>query len=192
MVKRSLIYLLSAALCALPACGDDEEIQEVIEGDGNGNGNGDDGDLTDSEVLGAVSVANRAEIRQAELAVERGNAEAVTTYAEMMIEDHTTAEQRLRALATEQGLPVEDSSVSRMLEAQSDGIEILLESLPDAEFDSAYIDAQVEVHEGLLDLIDTRLIPEASEPLIVDYLEELRDTIEEHLETALDVRDAID
>src|SRR5690606_41606242 len=114
------------------------------------------------------------------------------SYAEMMIEDHTTAEQRLRALATEQGLPVEDSSVSRMIEAQSDGIEILLESLPDAEFDSAYIDAQVEVHEGLLDLIDTRLIPEASEPLIVDYLEELRDTIEEHLETALDVRDAID
>src|SRR5690606_21306842 len=145
MTKRSLIYLMSIALCGLPACGDDEEIEDVIDVDGNGNGNGDDIDLSDSQILGAVSAANLGEIDQAEVALDRGNADSVVSYAQMMIDDHTTAEQRLQSLAAEQGLSVDDSSVSRMLESQSEGLVMFLESVSDSQFDAEYIGGQVTV-----------------------------------------------
>jgi predicted outer membrane protein len=60
-----------------------------------------------------------------------------------------------------------------------------------ADFDRAYLDAQVEGHEKALDTLRQRLLPSANNPELTKYLRGLQPKIEQHLARARTLRDAL-
>ncbi len=151
---------------------------------GAAEGGGGGVELDDGEILQIVLTANSGEIEQGEVAAEMAVDEAVVTFAGTMVTEHTAALNDGEALATDADIAPTESSISAELEAESDALVTTLESTPEEDFDLAYMEAQVMVHQKVLDLLNDELIPQAEDPDLSAYLEDVKTHVEEHLETA--------
>ena len=67
-----------------------------------------------------------------------------------------------------------------------------LEKLSGAEFDKAYVDNEVAYHKAVIDVIDTKLIPSASNAELKNTLVSVKPTIEAHLKHAEMVQQALE
>jgi putative membrane protein len=88
------------------------------------------------------------EIRSSELALQKSQTAAVKEFAQMMINDHTTASKNLMAAAQQDGVTVP----ADMLPKHASQVEALGSTAADA-FDASYIDAQVAAHQEALALM---------------------------------------
>jgi predicted outer membrane protein len=107
------------------------------------------------------------------------------------VKDHGQAKKDGAKLATELKLtPVENSTSGTLREEST----MLISRLKDeqANFDHAYISAQVEGHRKVLDLFDKRLIPSARDPKVLAMLQTNRPKIEAHLNEALEIQSALE
>lgn len=93
-----------------------------------------------------------AEIDAANLALQKSSNAMVKEFAAMMIKDHTSANERVKALAASQRttLPSSASAADRAVQAK-------LTSLSPRIFDQFYIRSQIYAHEQLLDLVSTEV-----------------------------------
>lgn len=90
------------------------------------------------------------EIRSSELALQKSQTPTVKEFAQMMINDHTTASKNLAAAAQQDGVNVP----AKMTKKHASQVEEL--SAADGQtFDAAYIDAQVAGHQEALALMTT-------------------------------------
>ena len=90
-----------------------------------------------------------AEVELGKLAAQKATNAEVKKFAQMMVADHTKANDELKTLAAKNNvkLPTELSSAHKsMLEK--------LQGLSGAEFDKAYVDGQVDDHETAVDLME--------------------------------------
>jgi putative membrane protein len=136
--------------------------------------------LDDAQIAKITESVNSAEIEQAQLAKERTKNPEVRRFASMMIEHHGEAKQKQAALQ----LGSAESPLSRQLAAESKSTLESLKSKQGAEFDRAYLDAQVAEHQKVLDTIGRVLSPQAQKPALRTYLTELEPTVSQHLEQA--------
>lgn len=85
--------------------------------------------------------ANRFEIQSSELALELSQSDAVRAFAEKMVADHRAAGERMTEAAGEEGVtPVEALMPDH--QSQLDN----LSALAPADFDAAYLSAQLAAH----------------------------------------------
>lgn len=85
--------------------------------------------------------SNAFELASSELALERARSPEVRSFAEKMIADHTDAAEKMRAAAGEDGLILSDVIMPDH-QAQLDS----LASVEAADFDAAYLGAQLAAH----------------------------------------------
>ena len=134
-----------------------------------------------------MRVANLSEAREGELAREKASDPAVRDFGAAMVTEHSAANSKAESELANAYITSEDSSLSRQLDAESGTAADRLRSLTGRAFDRAYIDRQVEVHQSLLNLIDTRLGPSAHKTVLKNQLTEMRKTVEQHLTRARQV-----
>jgi putative membrane protein len=161
-------------------------------GGGNGGAGGATADLSDGEILKVLDTANLGEIEQGEIATDRAQAEEVRDYAETMIVDHSAAREKGDMLAKSNDITLEANPIAQRLQAKSDAIVARLTSADSGEFDAIYMQSQVEVHEAVLELLDTTLIPDADTPEVEAFVTQIRAAVAEHLEMAEDVLDSLE
>jgi putative membrane protein len=132
----------------------------------------------DREFIVMAAQGNNAEIQTSQLALERATDEAVQQYAQQMIDEHTAANQELEPLAAERGveLPTTPSSFDAAVLER-------LSQVPEAEFDRAYMDAQVNAHLKSLGVFRTGAL-QVEDPALQNYARTLLPRIGEHLEMA--------
>ncbi len=136
--------------------------------------------LTDEQIAAVTSLANNSEIEQAKLARARSKNEQVLQFAGMMIAHHGDAQRKQDSMS----LGSAESTLSRdMLVEGSETMRVLKEKTG-AEFDRAYMQAQVQGHQKVLDAIETKLIPNAKRDDLKAHLAELRPRVKQHLEQA--------
>lgn len=148
-------------------------------------------EFTDPEVAMVMRVANLAEVREGELAREKAAEPAVRDFATMMVNDHSTASSKTEAELSKREIVSEDSPLSRQLDAESGAATDRLRGLTGRAFDRAYIDRQVQVHQNLLNLIDTKLMPVTKKKVVKEQLTAMRKAVQEHLAKAQQVAKAI-
>jgi putative membrane protein len=136
--------------------------------------------LTDEQIAAVTSLANNVEIEQAKLARARSKNEQVLQFAGMMIAHHGEAQRKQDALS----LGSADSTLSRDMIVESSETMRLLKEKQGAEFDRAYMQAQVQAHQKVLDAIDQKLLPSAKRADLKTHIETLRPRIKQHLEQA--------
>jgi putative membrane protein len=107
---------------------------------------------TDRAFYEAFIQGGIAEIDAANLALQKSSNAMVKEFAAMMIKDHTSANERVKALAASQRttLPSSASAADRAVQAK-------LTSLSPRIFDQFYIRSQIYAHEQLLDLVSTEV-----------------------------------
>ena len=136
--------------------------------------------LNDPQIAKITSSVHESEIEQARLAQEKTQNPQVRQLAAMMIEQHEQARQQESAL----NLGSEDSPLSRQLHTKSEATLAELKSKQGADFDRAYIRAQIEGHQKVLDTIRNELRPNAQNPQLQVHLQELEPKVAQHLEHA--------
>jgi putative membrane protein len=136
--------------------------------------------LNDQQIATITEAVHSAEIEQARLAQQKSNNEQVRQFAAMMIEQHTQARQKQSALSSRE----ETSPLSERLTTQSQATLETLKSKQGTEFDQAYIQSQIVAHQQVLEAIRNELRPNAQNPELQQYLQQLEPQVAQHLEHA--------
>jgi putative membrane protein len=99
-----------------------------------------------------VAIANMAEIDAGRLAVERGSTADVKKFAQMMIDDHTAAGEKFKAVATQYNIEL-PAQVDEKHQEQRDK----LAAKQALDFDRDYADAMVDGHQAFVDKLESRI-----------------------------------
>jgi putative membrane protein len=164
----AFLAVVSLSGAGLVGCDDDDDTQQT-------------GTLTENEVLGVMLAANTGEISAGELALMRAIQSQVRDYAQRMVTEHTAANIRANTLAQTANLREADSAPRQMLQAETARVLAQLQPFSGTEFDRAYMESQVLMHDMVLRLIDDELLPSARNASLRGELTTMRASVAEHL-----------
>jgi len=144
--------------------------------------------LSDEQIAAVTDAANSAEIEQAKLAESKSKDAGVKRFAAMMIAHHGAAKAKQAKLK----LKPAESSVSTGLQADAASTLDSLKTSKGKDFDKAYIAAQVDGHQKVLDTINDKLLPSVKNADLKAYLEEIKPRVEQHLKEAKQLQESFD
>jgi len=106
----------------------------------------------DRDFVRDVASMNAAEIELGRLASQRAASPDVKQFAQMVVTDHTSAGDKLKAFASQHAIdvPAQISDKDRDLQQK-------LSEKQGLEFDKAYADAMVDQHQSLVDKLESRI-----------------------------------
>lgn len=149
MIRKILFASAGAFALALAGCGDaDEPAVDDTRADQTSIEDQMAQPGTAQYFVDAVAASNSYQIEAARLAQQNGTSEAVTSFAAMMIEDHTASTDNLRDAAAQ---ATDVTLDPQMTPQQQQDIEALRNAGDD--FDDTYAQQQVAAHEAALSLL---------------------------------------
>jgi putative membrane protein len=143
--------------------------------------------LNDEQIAAITDAANTTEIEQGKTARLKSKDSAVQKFAARMIAAHEEAKKNQDKLK----LPTAESSLGNTLGTESTGASNALKGFEGKDFDKAYIDAQVEEHQKLLDALNDKLIPSVKNPDLKAYLNQILPHVAKHLKDAQEIQHAL-
>ena len=142
------------------------------------------GGLSDPQIAAIVVAANQVDIDAGNLALKKTKSDDVKKFAQQMVTDHTAVNKAAVDLVTKLNVTPEETDASKGLVSGGADNRAKLDKLDGAEFDKAYVDNEVAYHKAVIETIDTKLIPSASNADLKSTLISVKPTIEEHLKHA--------
>lgn len=142
------------------------------------------GGMQPGEILAIAQAANLADIQGGKMASTKATNPEVKAFAELMIVDHTALNAEATTVAGKLGVTPNENQHSLMMKKDHEQTASHLANLSGAEFDRAYIEHEVKMHQQVLDQLEDQLIPAATNPEMKAVLEKSRDKVAEHLEKA--------
>lgn len=139
---------------------------------------------TEAEMIHIVTTVNTAEIEAAHLARSKSKNQNIVKFANMMIKDHTKNTKEAARLAKKMNLKADGNEISKSLKAGSMATMASLKNLSGNEFNQAYIDQQLKMHQTTLDTINNSLLPKATSEEMKAYLNKTQASVTSHLEHA--------
>ena len=132
----------------------------------------------DRDFYAKAAAGGMAEVETGALAQVKGNSGAVREFGEMMVRDHTEANDKLKQIAGRKNieLPTEPDAKHKAKKQE-------LEAVSGAAFDTAYIQAQVSDHEATESLLK-RQIESGTDPEAKAWARETLPTVTAHLKRA--------
>lgn len=144
----------------------------------------DTGTLTDAQIVKIVHTANDGEIQQAKEAEKQSSNPDVKNFAKMMIDQHMQVNKDLSKVAKSEHIKPQNSTDASSLKQGAESTLSSLKSLKGADFDRAYVTAQVKAHQDVLDSIDNNLLPNAKDAKLQAMLQKVRPSVAMHLQHA--------
>lgn len=143
--------------------------------------------LSDANILSLLEVANKGDIETGQLAQKRGSSPQVKQFGHQMVQEHvgmlnTGAGVALRLLV----VPSMPDEGKKMKKEHGDTMHALGMKSGE-EFDRAYIDYEIHMHQQVLNKIDMAM-KEADHVEIRHLLEKSRLSLQQHLQGAQDVK----
>jgi putative membrane protein len=115
-------------------------------------GRADDVSNDDKDFVKDIFIANMAEVELGRLVAERSQNAEIKKFGQLMIDDHTSAEEKIKTVATEHNI-----SLPTGLDDKHDDLRDKLSKLHGAEFDREYISATVDGHQDVLKKLESRV-----------------------------------
>lgn len=137
--------------------------------------------LSDAEIIHAFNTLNAAEIRQAQLALQKSDNLQVQETARQIIIDHTAMTRRAQTLAQEAGLQPQPNPVSEQIQQRAQQATEELVALSGTDFDRAYLQKQMQLHQTAVDTVQQKLLPDAQNPELIRMLTAASPMLEQHL-----------
>jgi putative membrane protein len=140
--------------------------------------------LSDAQIAAIVVAANQVDIDNGVLAERKSKNEEVKKFAERMVTDHTGVNKAAVELVTKLGVTPAETDASRGLTTGGDATRSKLDALDGDAFDRAYVDNEVAYHKAVMEVLDTQLIPSATNAELKNMLVGVRPAFAAHLEHA--------
>jgi putative membrane protein len=141
--------------------------------------------LNDNQIAAFLAAANQGEIQSSELARTSSKSADVKKLAAEMIKDHKAADKQASALFVKAGIqPEKTADEVQALESKAKTAIDELKAKKGAEFDKAYVDAQVTMHQDVIDAVDQRLLPACQNADLKAFITEIRPKLQAHLDHA--------
>jgi putative membrane protein len=99
--------------------------------------------MADTNFILAAAQGGMAEVKLGELASTIGTREDVKEFGLMMVKDHTALNEDLKTLAEQKSITLPNS-----LDAEHQGMVDKMAALTGPEFDNAYINGMIQVHQN--------------------------------------------
>ncbi len=146
------------------------------------------GDLNDAEIAHIVVTANQVDIDAGNLAKKKASHKDVHAFAHRMIGEHTDVNKQATDLATKLKVTPQDNAISKSLKADGKKNLDKLNGLSGKEFDKAYIDGEVKLHQQVIDVADNKLVPNVKNDELKALLVKVRPALVSHLEHAQQIQ----
>lgn len=105
-----------------------------------------------SDFIRYIATVNTAEIELGKLAADRGSSDEVKKFAKMMIADHTSAGDKLKALGSDLKVEAPTQLDDKHMEQRDK-----LARLRGADFDREYVTTMADSHKDLIDQLEPRI-----------------------------------
>jgi len=148
-------------------------------------------DIHDAHIADVVITASSFAIEAGKLAEFKSFNEEIKSYAQRMAGDHAEVTRSATELATRLEVTPRDNPISQSLKADGETNLAALQALRDEEFDKTYIDQIVTFYQNMLDTIDNRLMPSASNEELKTLLYNLFSPFSLHLDDAQQIQEAL-
>ncbi|HEY3927907.1 MAG TPA: DUF4142 domain-containing protein [Candidatus Koribacter sp.] len=139
---------------------------------------------SDAQIAGIVQTANKLDIDQAKLALQKSQNQQVKDFANQMISDHTSLEKSVADLAKKLNVTPQDSDTSRELKQGVINEAKKLKALNGKAFDQEYVAHEVAFHQAVIDAATKTLIPNAKNPELKSALQGAAPLLQGHLQHA--------
>ena len=106
----------------------------------------------DKDFVKDVATASIAEVELGRMALDRAVNPDVKKFGQMMVDDHTKANESLTTLASQHNIPVPSA-----MDDKHNDLREKLTKKTGADFDKDYIDAMVDGHKDVLDKLGSRV-----------------------------------
>ena len=141
--------------------------------------------LNDAEIAHIVVTANNVDIEAGKLAKNKASHKDVQGYAHRMIEEHTDVNKQAIDLVTKLKVTPQENDISKSLKADGKkNLDKLNKLMAGNEFDKAYIDGEVKLHEKVIEVADKKLVPNVKNEELKALLIKVRPALVSHLEHA--------
>lgn len=147
--------------------------------------------LSDGQILGILTMANNAEIREAQLALHISRNPRVRQFAQQMIYSHSRLNDSLLGLSSRLGLRTLQSPASQHLSQTAQQAYATLSTMRGRHFDRVYINHQIATHRTVLNGINKILLPETHQASVRGALLQSRTMIARHLQYAQAVQTSL-
>lgn len=145
-------------------------------------------DMDDAAIAHAMITVNGIAIETGNLAQSRSSSEKIKAYAEQMAAHHADVSRSVTELAAKLDLTPHDNAISKELRADSEKDIARLKALDGAEFDKAFIEQNIALHQNTLDSIDNTLMPKVKNQELKALLFNLFEPYSEHLRQAQQIQ----
>ena len=125
-----------------------------------------------------TAIAGMTEIQAGQLAQQKGTAKDVKDYGKLMVDDHTTAADRLKALAAQKNLTLPATLTPDMQKNIDD-----LNGKTGKEFDKAYMDMMISDHKKVISAFEDES-KNGSDADIRSFADSTLHTLHHHLDKA--------
>jgi putative membrane protein len=133
----------------------------------------------DEKLMKELAAANMAEIKAAQIALDKSKDDQVQKFAQKMLDDHTKAHEKVRDLAQ-----IKNVSLPNDLEGKHQAEMKKLSNLSGDKFDKTYLQqGGVSDHKQALQLLE-RIEKNAKDPQLKAMATDMKPTIREHHELA--------
>ena len=129
-------------------------------------------------------IGGDAEVDLGKLAGSKAKSSAVKDFAKHMVDDHTKANNQLQGLAKANRADQPRGAAS---DPDAAAVRCQLEKLSGADFDAAYIAAQIGDHQKTVHLLEHE-IGSGQDQKVTDYAKETLPTVMRHLEMARQIQ----
>lgn len=141
-----------------------------------------------AEALALLNAVNDHEVKAAEMAKSKNVTGPVLEYANMMQAEHGKNMTDTNALLQTAGGAPADSARLNEQKAKSEAKRAQLQALDGEAFAKGYIDAMVTDHAEALTLLDSMLIPAATDEAVRNHLTTTRQHVQQHHDRAREIQ----
>ena len=146
---------------------------------------------TDANVVDVITVANQGEVDYSQIGVDKATSPAVKEYAQMMVKDHGTMLENVKALASRLGVtPASNDKANDLKEETAKDINDL-NAKTGKDFDKEFMEEQIDMHQETLDLLGD-LDGRTTNADLKAAIAEARPKVQAHLDQAKSVKDKLD
>ncbi len=181
-MKNTTLVVTALSITLLSACrtGTDARVQQAVSETSMNSSSAGMNTILDADSGAVARTINDGEIQMAQLALANASSEQVRSFAQMMIADHTTANNQLQSA----GYAMRDNPIVQTLNADVTRRMGMLRGKTGMDFDRAYIGSQIDLHQTALETMRTTLMPSAQEDRLRQTLGMMRESVQMHLEQA--------
>ncbi|HET6777853.1 MAG TPA: DUF4142 domain-containing protein [Gemmatimonadales bacterium] len=140
-------------------------------------------EATPAAILSQMNVANTMEIQLSRMAAKQATSPAVKRIATQLVTDHNKNRQEVTGLAKKLNVSLTPAAGGNVSASDSAAMPAELQGKSGTEFDRAFVQHQIQLHQNNIQKIESQLLPAVQEPQLKAYLQKTLKAMQGHLAT---------